>query len=366
MLAVLPLLLSLSWLATALTYHGADISSLTVTILKNHGMNAARVRIWTAGQYNLQYGLALGKRIKAAGMTLIVDLHFSDTWADPGHQAIPSGWPTDLSGLNTEIYTYTMNVVQSFSNQGTPIDILQVGNEINDGLLWPTGQVSKNGYHPLSELLHSAINGAKVAGSPKILIHLANGWDWSGLDAWFSGVYVPGALSADQVDLIGVSFYPFYDAGATLAALKTSLTNAANSFGKPIVVAETDWPVSCSGTSLTEPSIAVSTSGQQTWVNDIKNVLAGLPSGRGQGIFYWEPGWIGNANLGSSCAGSGQSPQKISAGQERPAIPSNQFTTEATLRTTASLSPSRRSGRNWASWEVEGKARKHSSNLDFK
>lgn len=216
---------------------------------------------------------------------------------------------------------YTMNVVQSFSAQGTPIDILQVGNEINDGLLWPTGQISKNGYHPLSELLHSAINGAKAAGSPKILIHLANGWNWSGLDSWFSGVYVPGALSADQVDLIGVSFYPFYDAGATLAALRSSLTNAANTFGKPIVVAETDWPVSCSGVSLTEPSIAVSTSGQQTWVNDIKDVLAGLPNGRGRGIcascrsrviriaeltcwnvVYWEPGWIGNANLGSSCA----------------------------------------------------------------
>ena len=90
-------LLSFSWLACALTYHGADISSLTVVenagvrftdggsvhpfenILRNHGMNAARVRIWTAGQYNLQYGLALGKRIKAAGMTLIVDLHYSDT-----------------------------------------------------------------------------------------------------------------------------------------------------------------------------------------------------------------------------------------------------------------------------------------------
>ena len=98
MVILLPfLLLSFTWLSSALTYHGADISSLAVvenagvhfkdngqtlpfeTILKNHGMNAARVRIWTAGQYNLQYGLALGKRIKAAGMTLIVDLHFSDT-----------------------------------------------------------------------------------------------------------------------------------------------------------------------------------------------------------------------------------------------------------------------------------------------
>ena len=98
MVGLLPfLVLSFSWLASALTYHGADISSLTVvensgirysdggsvapfeTILHNHGMNAARVRVWTAGQYKLNYALALGKRIKAAGMTLIVDLHYSDT-----------------------------------------------------------------------------------------------------------------------------------------------------------------------------------------------------------------------------------------------------------------------------------------------
>lgn len=81
-----------------------------------------------------------------------------------------------------------------------------------------------------------------------------------------------------------MSFYPFYDSGATLAALKSSLTNLANTFKKPIVVAETDWPVTCTGAKLTEPSIAVSTSGQQTWVGDIKNVLTALPNGLGQGI----------------------------------------------------------------------------------
>ena len=156
-------------------------------------------------------------------------------------------------------------------------------------MLWPVGEISSGGYHPLSELLHSAINGAKSVGSPKILIHLANGWDWSGLNSWFSNVYVPGALSADQVDIIGVSFYPFYDSGATLSALQSSLTNLANNFGKPIVVAETDWPVSCPGVTLTEPSIPVSTSGQQTWTNDIKNILAGLPNGKGQGICTWRP-----------------------------------------------------------------------------
>ncbi|KAI0638409.1 arabinogalactan endo-1,4-beta-galactosidase [Trametes polyzona] len=321
MLVLLPfLLLSFSWLASALTYKAADISSLVVvensgvrysdggkvtpfeTILRNHGANTVRIRIWTAGQYNLQYGLALAKRVKAAGLTLVVDLHYSDTWADPGHQSIPSGWPQDLDGLNTKIWQYTQDVVQSFANQGTPIDILQVGNEINNGFLWPVGQISSKGINPVSQLLHSAINGAKSVGNPKILIHLANGWNWSGLNSFFGKVFIPGALSADQVDIIGVSFYPFYDSGATLSALKSSLTNLANNFKKPIVVAETDWPVSCSGVHLTEPSIPVSTSGQQTWIADIKNVLQSLPNGAGQGIFYWEPGWIGNANLGSGCS----------------------------------------------------------------
>ncbi|KAL4249699.1 Arabinogalactan endo-beta-1,4-galactanase [Abortiporus biennis] len=276
----------------ALTYKGSDLSSLAVverngvtfkdngkttpfeTILKNHGSNAARIRIWTAGDYNLNYGLALAKRVKAAGMTLIVDLHYSDTWADPGKQAIPSGWPQDLNGLNTQIYTYTQSIVNSFKNQGTPIDILQVGNEINNGLLWPVGEISVNGINPVSQLLNSAINGAKSAG----------------------------ALSASAVDIIGVSFYPFYDSGATLSALKSSLTNLANKMNKPIVVAETDWPVACSGGTLTEPSIPVSAAGQKTWIKDIASVLNGLPNGLGQGIFYWEPGWVGSANLGSSCS----------------------------------------------------------------
>ncbi|KAA1470798.1 arabinogalactan endo-1,4-beta-galactosidase [Dentipellis sp. KUC8613] len=281
----------------ALTFRGSDLSSLVVVenqgvhftdngsqqpferILVNHGSNAARIRVWTAGQYDTSYALNLAKR-----------------------QAIPSGWPTTLSGLNTQVYTYTQSLVQQFANQGTPIDILQVGNEINNGLLWPVGQISVNGINPVSQLLHSAINGAKSAGSPRILIHLANGWDWSGLSSFFKGVFIPGALATSDIDIIGVSFYPFYDAGATLSALKSSLTNLANTYGKPIVVAETDWPVSCSGVQLTEPSIPVSTSGQETWITDIKNVLTSLPNGLGQGIFYWEPGWVGSANLGSACA----------------------------------------------------------------
>ncbi|GJJ09579.1 hypothetical protein Clacol_003802 [Clathrus columnatus] len=287
----------------ALKYHAADISSLLVVesqgvsfsdngkvapfedIMKAHGGNTVRIRVWTAGQYNTTYGLKLAKRVKAAGMTLIVDLHLSDTCSGR------SGSSSNSFQLADDIVRYTMQIVQQFAAQGTPIDILQIGNEINNGILWPVGEISVNGINPVSQLLNSAVNGAKAAGfSGKTLLHLANGWDWSGLDSFFGGVFIPGALSASEIDLIGVSFYPFYDAGATLSALESSLTNLANTFKKPIVVAETDWPVSCPGVTLTEPSIPVSAAGQTTWIMDIKNILVGLPNGLGQGIFYWEPG----------------------------------------------------------------------------
>lgn len=135
----------------ALTYHGADITSVPLvesqghsysdggkvapfeTILKSHGLNTARIRVWTAGQYSLSYGLSYAKRVKAAGLTLIVDLHLSDTCrsqivspsflfthirsgADPGHQSIPSAWPKTLSGLNTQIFKQVISNLEMSSS----------------------------------------------------------------------------------------------------------------------------------------------------------------------------------------------------------------------------------------------------------
>jgi len=307
----------------ALTYRGADISAVPLlesqgkkfkdtdgvvrpfeTIMTRHGANTARVRVWTAGQYSLTYALALGKRIKAAGMTLIVDLHYSDTWADPGHQSIPSGWPTDVSGLNTKIYTYTQSVVQAFVNQGTTIDILQVGNEIINGLLFPTGQIGSQGFSPASQFLHSAVSGARSVASPKIMVHLAvaNGWSSGDLTWFWGGIFIQGAFATTDIDIMGFSFYPFYGTAATFANLKSQLTAIVNKYGKDVMVAETDWPATCSGTTLSEPSVPVSAAGQNTWVSKIRDTLAALPGSHGKGILYWEPEWIGNAGLGSSCA----------------------------------------------------------------
>ncbi|KAF8875399.1 endogalactanase [Gymnopilus junonius] len=319
-------LLFLTPLSWALQYHGADFSSLInlessglvykdsssapgakfETILHNHGVNLARIRVWTStnnADYSLNYGLALAKRASAAGMQIFVDLHYSDIWADPGHQSIPSSWPTDLASLNTEIYTYTLNLVKSFSSQGTPISVIEIGNEINNGILWPTGEISVNGYSPLSQLLHSAASAVRTdSPSTKIMIHLANGWDSSAVSSFYSQIFMPGQLSLSDIDVMGFSFYPFYGTGATLSALQSSLQNIINKYEKDVMVVETDWPAVCSGVTLSNTAVPISAAGQSTWVSDIRNVLSGLPGGRGLGIVYWEPGWVGNAGLGSSCA----------------------------------------------------------------
>ncbi|KAI0686064.1 arabinogalactan endo-1,4-beta-galactosidase [Cytidiella melzeri] len=320
--ALSALLAACQAVALSLPLNGADISSLPLlesqgisytdngqkkpfeTILTQHGFKLARIRVWTAGTYTQSYAISLAKRAKAAGMKVLIDLHYSDTWADPGHQAIPSGWPTTLSALNTQIFTYTTNLVSAFNSAGVTIDYIQVGNEINDGLLWPVGQISVSGAHATSELLHSAVSGVRAASpTTKTVIHIANGWDESSVQSWYSEVFVPGALAPADVDVMGFSFYPFYGTGATLDALKSSMQNIISKYSKDIFVAETDWPEACpSSVALSEPSIPVSAAGQTTWVKDIENVLASLSNGHGLGVVYWEPGWIGNANLGSSCS----------------------------------------------------------------
>lgn len=201
------------------------------------------------------------------------------------------------------MYSYTLNLVTAFNNQGVPIDYIQVGNEITNGLLWPVGQISTQGFHPASELLHSAVAGVRAASSTtKTVVHIDNGWNSATVSWFFNGIFVAGALAASDVDVFGFSFYPFYNTGATLSALKSSITSISNAFNKPILIAETDWPYACpSSVALSEPSIPKSAAGQVTWVKDIENVLSGLGS-NGLGVVYWEPGWIGNGGLGSACS----------------------------------------------------------------
>lgn len=136
------------------------------------------------------------------------------------------------------------------------------------------------------------------------MIHLDNGWNWATQQYFYQTTLAEGPLLTSDFDIMGVSYYPFYNSQATLASLKTSLANMASSWGKGIVVAEINWPESCPNPAYAFPSdttsIPKSAAGQTTFVKDVASIVAGVSGG--QGLFYWEPAWLQNAGLGSSCA----------------------------------------------------------------
>src|SRR6185503_836575 len=144
-----------------------------ILILKDHGFNYVRLRIFNnpardsgyspgKGFCDLQHTLQMAKRVKAAGMKLLLDFHYSDYWADPGKQYKPAAWnKLSFEDLKRALYDYTKNVVQELKAQGTSPDMVQVGNEINHGMVWPEGNV--NHLDSLAQLYSAGVAGVKAA-----------------------------------------------------------------------------------------------------------------------------------------------------------------------------------------------------------
>ncbi|KAF2635728.1 glycosyl hydrolase 53 [Massarina eburnea CBS 473.64] len=316
----------------ALTYKGVDWSSTLIeegkgttfknsagttqpleTILKNSGVNIVRQRIWvnpSDGNYGLGYNIKLAKRAKAAGLNVYLDFHYSDTWADPSNQAKPSAWSSlSTSALTTKIYDYTKEVMDTFASNSIPLAIVSIGNEITPGLLFPTGQLSAtDGPKNAAALLHSAsqaIKDSDLTTTPKIMIHLDNGWKSDTQTWWYDEVLNSGGgFTTADFDIQGVSYYPFYSSDATLSALSSSLSTLVKTYSKDVMVVETDWPSYCPNPAYTFPSdaksIPISADGQTKWVKSVAEQVTGVGS-KGAGVFYWEPAWVSNAQLGSSC-----------------------------------------------------------------
>ncbi|KAF2114381.1 family 53 glycosyl hydrolase [Lophiotrema nucula] len=329
--SLLPLLFATVSLA-ALPYKGVDWSSLLIeekagktyknaagqvqpleTILKIDGVNTVRQRIWvnpSDGNYNLDYNIKLAKRATAAGLKIYLDFHYSDNWADPGKQVTPAAWNSlSTDALIKQVYDYTKNVLDTFQKNSIPLSIVSIGNEITPGLLFPIGQLSgSSGPKNVAALLKSASKAVKestLSTKPKIMIHLDNGWNWSTQQWWYDTVLGSGGgLSTSDFDIQGVSYYPFYNSAATLSALGTSLSNMAKKYGKEVQVVETNWPTYCPKPAYAFPSdaksIPFSVDGQTQWMKAVAAKVSAVGS-LGTGLFYWEPAWIDNASLGSSC-----------------------------------------------------------------
>ncbi|KAG0145179.1 hypothetical protein CROQUDRAFT_658976 [Cronartium quercuum f. sp. fusiforme G11] len=240
-------------------------------------------------------------------MQTYLDLHFSDYWTDPSHQTTPVSWSqTSIDDLCATVYTYTQTVSNEFARAKIYPIIISIGNEIENGLLWPLGEISKPSN--IARLLHSASEGIRssaLSSTTKIMLHTSNGWHKS-MQLWFYKTILSfGTFTLNDFDIFGFSFYPFQGPEATFSALKDTLEAFENKYpGKELVIAETNWPFSCPSPRSAFPSeanqIPFSQKGQIEWVKNISDLLDSVKGGAG--LFYWEAAWTSNANLGSACA----------------------------------------------------------------
>jgi arabinogalactan endo-1,4-beta-galactosidase len=300
-------------LAAGATFSYNGKAGTPVQIMREAGANYVRMRLWVdppAGYSDLASDLALARQVQAAGMKIYLDIVYSDFWADPTKQNIPAAWQgQDLAQLTSTVQSYTQNVIQTFARQGTPVDMVSIGNEIRNGVLWPIGEINCTdcgGWANFTQLLKAGVVGAR-AGNPRghqllIMMHYDQGADFTDSSAFYS------QLESYDVpfDVIGLSYYPVLSE-PSISQFKANVDGLATEFGKPIVLAETQYPWTLANgnnppgdstgdfaweTSQIEPGYPATPGGQLSFVTDELSILAEAPGGLGMGLFYWAPDWI--------------------------------------------------------------------------
>jgi arabinogalactan endo-1,4-beta-galactosidase len=295
---------------SGLTMRGADVSTLPraldlgatfrdarghradpYEILKKAGVNYVRLRIWnnpTSGYNNKAEVVAQAREARKHGLKVVVDFHYSDTWADPGKQFIPAAWAGhDLAQLQKDVYGWTYDVCEA-----TRPDSVQIGNEINTGMLWPVGQVTNSDFGPLAALLKSGHDAAKAC-SPRtqVWIHTADAGSIGAARWFYDGIAAQGV----KWDVTALSYYCMWH--GDLTNLASVLTDVQDRYGKPAVIAETAYPYTTENYDHLEniitsaapcDGIPASPRGQATEFSQVQDVARASGA---LGVFYWEPTW---------------------------------------------------------------------------
>jgi arabinogalactan endo-1,4-beta-galactosidase len=314
-----------------LPIRGADVSSLQhsedlgakyfdengvqgdpLRILQDHGVNYIRLRVWVNpanGYNNKTKVLQFARRVKASGLKLLIDLHYSDTWADPEHQAKPAAWADhSFSRLQADVFEHTFDVCSSLQAAGGSPDMVQIGNEINPGLLLPDG--STNNWDNLASLLKQGCNAVKACSSSiLVMVHIANAGDKAGAFKWFDMATSHGVMW----DITGLSYYSYWH--GTMQEMTGTIQGMKSRYDKPVVIVETAYPFtllenddeknSIHSASQLPPDYPATPAGQ---AGNLRGVMQSARQCGAIGLFYWEPTWTavkGNgwdpANPNSGC-----------------------------------------------------------------
>ena len=287
-----------------------------ILIFKDHGIDYIRLKIWhtpSADYDNLQKVLVAAQRIKSNGLKFLLDIHYSDWWADPVNQTKPAAWNgLPFQFLKDSVYQYTKNIITTLKSQNVLPDMIQIGNEIICGMLWNYGRICEQFNTPqqwanLGALIKEGIRGVNDAidlnDSVKIMIHIDRGGDNDGACWFYDGLLTENV----SFDIIGLSYYPWWQ--GSLSDLQNNLNDLATRYGKEIIVVETAYPWTLSWNDNTNNIVGNSSQllagypatvqGQKDFLVDLINIVNTTTNNKGIGVFYWEPDWISTQTFGS-------------------------------------------------------------------
>ncbi|NQU85832.1 MAG: glycosyl hydrolase 53 family protein [Mariniphaga sp.] len=259
-------------------------------IFKDHGYNWIRLRLFhtpTRLPNSLEYTIALAIEAKEMGFKFLLDYHYSDTWADPGKQFLPVAWEEfSHEELVEAVYEYTKETMIAFREAGAFPDMVQVGNEISNGMLWPDGKLPEN-WDNFAELQQAGINGV-YAGcentpAPKIMVHIDKGGNWEFTKKWFDKFHT---YKIDY-DIIGQSYYPWWH--GSLLDLRECLNFTAELYKKDIIVVEAAYNWTPREYVDKLAPFPETPEGQKEFWDEVNKVILSVPDNRGVGVYWWEP-----------------------------------------------------------------------------
>lgn len=259
-------------------------------IFRRHGYNWIRLRLFhtpTDLPNDLDYTISMAREAKALGYRFLLNYHYSDTWADPQKQTIPKAWQGKSCGeLNMAVFEYTRDTIGAFRSAGAEPDMVQVGNEITPGMLWPIGRLPEN-WPAFAELVKAGIDGVKAASAARIMIHIDRGGDRERTEHFFDRLDSFGV----KYDVIGQSYYPWWH--GTLDDLRENLAFMVGRYEKDIILVEAAYcwrPTEYKDKPGPYPETS---EGQRQFLDEVNRAVLETPAGRGKGLFWWEPAVMG-------------------------------------------------------------------------
>lgn len=291
-------------------YYENGVQRDVLDILQDSGVNSARLRIWNNPEFdycNPQKTLMMAKRIKEKGLHFLLDFHYSDYWADPSKQYMPKAWEQlSFEELVQAVEKFTASFIEQLIAQGTAPDMVQVGNEITNGMIWGEGRVDGEHNTPeqwekLGQLIAAGIRGVQAAAAAgdaaiPVMIHIDRGGDNEGSRYFYDKLV---ALGIDY-DIIGLSYYSWWH--GTLEEFSDNMADLAKRYRKPIVVVEVAYPWTMTPPDEQPlifnkeewiyPGFPPTVEGQRQWLLELTKRIKAVPDGLGLGFYYWEPCWI--------------------------------------------------------------------------